>query len=165
MKRKRGPAPKGKKGKIQKKKDEDEELIAPGVDGGENAVDDESEFDGFSSDDDAAPESFSAVGVDTAAQSNGEPQTKKKRGKQAPPSQEELMEMFFRSASFQSNLFKLQVDELLSEVRVKYEKMDRVERILHQLRDALLQLADTEEQLVVQSLYGVNVSYIPSRPQ
>ena len=58
------------------------------------------------------------------------------------------MELVFRSSSFQSNLFKLQVDELLSEVRVKYDKMAKVETILHKLKDILLQLPGSEEQLV-----------------
>jgi U3 small nucleolar RNA-associated protein 22 len=151
MKRKRGPAPKGKKRKMQRREESEEEDTWDRIMAEKEAVEEEeSEFEGLASDHEDVPESAMSAKDNTAAPFSSELQPKKLRGRKTAQTQEEIMDLFFRSMSFQSNLFKLQVDELLSEVRVKYDKMEKVERILHQLREILLKLPDTEEQLVSQ---------------
>jgi U3 small nucleolar RNA-associated protein 22 len=152
MKRKRGPAPSKKETKAKDVAVEE----AGGMHGSdeetgiENA--DDSSFHGFSSDGDEMQ--VDGQETRTNGQQNGQSKERKK-GKKAEPTQEELMELMFRSSSFQSNLFKLQVDELLSEVRVKYDKMDKVEKILHQIKEVLTNVPETAEQLVLQSSYHI----------
>jgi U3 small nucleolar RNA-associated protein 22 len=117
-----------------------------GISGNEE---EEDSFQGFSSDEETIEEStFQPASV--RAPIEGSTSHAKKRGRKAEPTQEELMELMFRSSSFQSNLFKLQVDELLSEVRVKYDRMEKVETILHQLKGILMKLPASEEKLVFQ---------------
>jgi U3 small nucleolar RNA-associated protein 22 len=149
MKRKRGPAPHARKSRLKPKPkpkevesfDESEEWN--GVSGEEDS------FEGFSNDEEEQDQPIVQEDDDGAAGPvNGSAIHTKKRGKKAAPTQEELMELFFRSSSFQSNLFKLQVDELLSEVRVKYDKMDKVETVLHKLKEILTSLPESEEKLV-----------------
>ena|SRR5271170_4144779 len=151
MKRKRGPAPHGEKGrlkqvsfeKVEDATQSDEEMDIP--------LEEEDSFEGFSSDDD---ETFDKPTVQDEGKKdpvNGNSKAERKRGKKAAPTQEELMDLLYRSSSFQSNLFKLQVDELLSEVRVKYDKMEKVETILHKLKDILTHLPESREQLVFSS--------------
>ena len=151
MKRKRGPTSYGESvlQKQQPQENPDRESSEENaVSGGEDS------FEGFSSDEEDGEQTRMEADVDNANVVRGSTSaTAKKRVKKTAPTQEELMELVFRSSSFQSNLFKLQVDELLSEVRVKYYKMERVEKILHKLKDVLLHLPDSEEQLV-------NISYV-----
>lgn len=145
MKRKRGPAPSKKETRRKNDIVEEDEAVN-GLDQ-ENGVEntDDSSFEGFSSDGDEMQVDGSERTTD--GHQNGQSKEKKK-DKKAVPTQEELMELMFRSSSFQSNLFKLQVDELLTEARVKYDKMDKVERVLHQLKDVLTNIPETTEQLV-----------------
>lgn len=147
MKRKRGPAPHAKKSRL---KPRIEERNSDEQSEGENdVVGEEDSFEGFSTDeDDENGEAAIKGDSSNAGVVNGSTGPTKKRGKKAAPTQEELMELVFRSSSFQSNLFKLQIDQLLSEVRVKYDKMAKVETVLHKLKDVLMQLAGSEEQLV-----------------
>jgi U3 small nucleolar RNA-associated protein 22 len=148
MKRKRGPAPHIKKHRAKSERHEDQ--IDQDYSEGENDVlQEEESFKGFSSDEDEKQlEPRAENDKSTAFPANGTSSNKEKRATKSAPTQEELMELLFRSSSFQSNLFKLQVDELLSEVRVKYEKMEKVEAILHKLKDVLMQLPESQEQLV-----------------
>jgi hypothetical protein len=152
MKRKRGPAPHTKKHRV--KPGRHEEAIQENYSDGENDVfQEEDSFKGFSSDDDEKElEQLAENDKSVTIPENGAPGNNKKRGKISAPTQEELMELLFQSSSFQSNLFKLQVNELLSEVRVKYEKMEKVETILHRLKDVLMQLPESQEQLVPHDL-------------
>lgn len=145
MKRKRGPAPSKKEARRKNETVEDVEESSPSeAESGFENVEDDS-FEGFSSD--GKEMQVDGKGESMNGQQNTGPK-EKVRGKKIVPTQEELLELEFRSSSFQSNLFKLQVDELLSEVRVKYEKMERVERILHQLKDVLTNIPGTTEQMV-----------------
>jgi len=147
MKRKRGPAPQGKRSKL---KPEIAEQEADEISSGEDdVIGEEDSFEGFSTDeeDENGDASIEVAGSNSTAFNGSESKTKK-GGKKTAPTQEELMELVIRSSSFQSNLFKLQVDELLSEVRVKYEKMAKVEIILHILKEVLMELPESEEQLV-----------------
>jgi U3 small nucleolar RNA-associated protein 22 len=150
MKRKRGPAPKGRKKKVRTEEETEETEEWGGIAKEKEIVNDEAEFEEFSIEDEEVPES-AAPAPDGAGGPTARTARKKRHGEKAVPTQEEIMDLFFSSTSFQSNLFKLQVDELLSEVRVKYDKMDKVEGILHRLRDVLLQLPDSEEQLVLRA--------------
>src|SRR2546423_711194 len=145
MKRKRGPAP-SKNGTTRKNNSIEDDEAMNDLDE-ENGVEcaDDSSFEGFSSDGDE----MQVDGPERKTDGHQNGQSKeKKREKKAGPTKEELMERMGRSRSFQSNLFKLQVDELLSEVRVKYDKMDKVERVLHRLKDILTSIPETTEQLV-----------------
>lgn len=147
MKRKRGPAPHARKSRLKPETKEVESLDESeewnGVSG------EEDNFEGFSTDEEEQDQPIAQEDDDgVAGPANGSAIRTKKRGKKAAPTQEELMELLFRSSSFQSNLFKLQVDELLSEVRVKYDKMEKVETVLHKLKDILASLPESEEKLV-----------------
>jgi U3 small nucleolar RNA-associated protein 22 len=144
MKRKRGPAPREKHRKVKRKDEGENESES---EGGNALLEGESEeFGGFSSDGDRMDADQPKSGNEV--RQNGQADGTRKGGKKAAPMQEDLLDLFYRSSSFQSNLFKLQVDELLPEVRVKYEKMEKVESILHRLRVALLEFPSCEEQLV-----------------
>jgi U3 small nucleolar RNA-associated protein 22 len=149
MKRKRGPAPNGRQGReknSKKRQVEEDELD-------EEDLDEESSFKGFSEDENEDQE----IAVNGKTVTNGDGTKgilkKQKRGAKNVPTQEELTELFFQSSSFQSNLFKLQVDALLAEVRVKYDKMEKVEKVLHQLKGILTQLPESEEQLVFPQIF------------
>jgi U3 small nucleolar RNA-associated protein 22 len=149
MKRKRGPAPHAKKSRVKQT-----DTIVPNNfrDSGEegNDFDDEEDsFKGISGDEDQGQTPDSVASKEPVNNANGTTEKDKSRGgKMAAPAKGELMDLLFQSRSFQSNLFKLQVDQLLSEVRVKYDKMDKVERILHQIKDILASLTESPEQLV-----------------
>ena len=144
MKRKRRPAPHSKKSRPKKTDDTRSEALTEEKDSSE--WENES-FEGFS-DDEVEDVEETVAASRTSAAVNGHANNASKKQKKSAPTQEELMELHFRSSSFQSNLFKLQVDELLSEVRVRYDKMDKVERVLHRVKDILLQLPGSQEQLV-----------------
>lgn len=45
---------------------------------------------------------------------------------------------------FKSNIFKLQIDELVAEVRIKEAHVARIEKVLHRLHDCILQIPATE---------------------
>ena len=162
MKRKRGPAPQSKKSRLKPQhKDLDPQSSSEEWNGVSGEEDD---FEGFLTDEEEGGQVERAIEDDNGvvAPVNGSTSQAKKRGKKAAPTQEELMELLFRSSSFQSNLFKLQVDELLSEIRLKYEKMEKVETILHKLKDILMHLPESEEQSVFPPLCtGLKGSYIP----
>jgi hypothetical protein len=158
MKRKRGPAPR-EKGRRVKRKDENDagsisEENSDSVNRGEDS------FEGFSTDEDEFYQPAIATTQNKVLGQNGDSGVHRKRGKKPAPTQEELLDLYYRSSSFQSNLFKLQVDELLSEVRVKYDKMEKVEKILRQLRETLLQLPSGQEQLVPLPASKLTASYI-----
>lgn len=163
MKRKRGPAPHIRKHPVKSKKYED--TVDHDYSDKENDVlQEEDSFKGFSSDEDEKQwEPHDENEKSTALYANDTSSSKGKRAKKSAPTQEELMELLFRSSSFQSNLFKLQVDELLSETRVKYEKMEKVEMTLHKLKDILMQLPESQEQLVPKRFDNSNISYIHSK--
>jgi len=164
MKRKRGPAsreknPKSKKAKNLKDiQDSDEEK--------DSAYDDEV-FKGFSESDIEDHEEMQEDGendeVATAAPVNGKSNGVKKKGEKPALTQEELTELLYQSSSFQSTLFKLQVDELLSEIRVKYEKMEKLEGFLHEVKRVLESLPATDEQLVLLTLALADSSYTLSK--
>ena len=145
MKRKRGPAPSKKETRRKSEPVEEVEETSHLEDGSDLEDGEDGSFQGFSSD----GEEMQVDGQQVKANGHLNRQVAvKKRGVKAVPTQEELMELEFRSSSFQSNLFKLQVDELLSEIRVKHDKMEKVERILHRLKDILTNIPETAEQLV-----------------
>lgn len=150
MKRKRAPAPHGKKTRLKLKAKAAPEQIDSSDEEGRDIDNDEESFKGISDDDNREENDMGQTPEPEESQNNISGNLKKdhKRGKKPAPTKEELMELLFQSSSFQSNLFKLQVDELLSEVRLKYEKMEKIERILHKVKDTLINLPETSEQLV-----------------
>lgn len=46
---------------------------------------------------------------------------------------------------FKSNIFKLQIDELVSEIKIKEAHIGKIEKVLHRLHDCILMVPDTEE--------------------
>ncbi|GAO48189.1 Nrap protein [Saitoella complicata NRRL Y-17804] len=63
----------------------------------------------------------------------------------APPSREEIQGLQETSELYKSNIFKLEIDELLSEVRLNLEKMKSVEKALHHLRNVIDSIPETTE--------------------
>jgi hypothetical protein len=155
MKRKRGPAPRGNKRKHKRELEEEKRQQSDSeVD---DVIDkDEESFHGFSSDDEGQPGSQTLEDEDnarTAGPGNGHTA---KKSKKSAPSKEELIDLLLRSSPFQSNLFKLQTEELLAEVRVKYDKMTKLETALHRLKEVIMAIPTSEEQLVDYLVYCAN---------
>ena len=147
MKRKRGPAPHGKKVRIKPKETNEPDPVEDSDEEGNDFDDEEDSFKGISDDEQNHRPVVSEEPVNNV---NGTTKKDKSRGgKKIAPTKEELMDLLFQSSSFQSNLFKLQIDQLLAEVRIKHEKMEKVERILHKLKDILATLPESPEQLVL----------------
>ena len=150
MKRKRKLAPLRKKFRLKPEDISGPVSAESPVEDNETSGDDEDEFQGFSDVDEqnelsrteARAKNSNAAAVESGNNNHN------KHSRQRGPTKEELMELEFRASSFQSNLFKLQIDELLSELRVKYEKMRKVETVLHQLKDIIMNIPNTQEQLV-----------------
>ncbi|ORX83004.1 Nrap protein [Basidiobolus meristosporus CBS 931.73] len=61
------------------------------------------------------------------------------------PTNEEMQELKDATELFHSNLFKLQIAELLSEVRIDYTKMKPLEKTLHHLRSIFDSIPDRKE--------------------
>ena len=57
---------------------------------------------------------------------------------------DEMMELAEGQELFSSNLFRLQLAELLSEVRINYKKAKRTNKLLHGLKDTLEGLSSCE---------------------
>ncbi|KAI8056751.1 Nrap protein [Syncephalis plumigaleata] len=53
------------------------------------------------------------------------------------PSNEEIQSLQDTVELFKSNLFKLQIDEMLNEVRINYRKVEPLEKALHQIKSIL----------------------------
>lgn len=78
---------------------------------------------------------------------------------------DEMMELAEGQELFSSNLFRLQLAELLSEVRIHYRKAKRTNKLLHELKDTLEALPshemsseDVEESLGKRRLYRGDAS-------
>jgi len=151
MKRKRGPAPHGKKVRIKPKETNEFDPVEDSDEEGNDFDDEQDSFKGISDDEQhhrQTPDPL--VSEEPVNNVNGTTKKDKSRGgKKTAPTKEELMDLLFQSSSFQSNLFKLQIDQLLAQVRIKHEKMEKVELILHKLKDILTTLPDSPEQLVL----------------
>jgi len=143
MKRKRGPVPRGNKRKHKREVVEEQSKLGTGSEVDSDADGGEESFHGFSSDE---YEDIDEKDKPTAT-TGGTGRTAKKE-KNTAPTKDELIDVFLRSSSFQSNLFKLQTEELLSEVRVKYDKMTQVETVLHRLKEVIMAIPVSREQLV-----------------
>ncbi|OZJ05685.1 hypothetical protein BZG36_01432 [Bifiguratus adelaidae] len=55
----------------------------------------------------------------------------------AAPTRDEMQQLSEASELFKSNIFRMEVEELLTEVRIKYEKHKPLERLLHELKSIL----------------------------
>jgi len=147
MKRKRGPAPRGNKRKHNQEVAEEHGKSKSGSEADSDIDCDEESFHGFSSDQNADIEQ-EEIEKDKPTATNGGIGRAIKKEKKTSPTNDELMDVFLRSSSFQSNLFKLQTEELLSEVRVNYHKMTKLETVLHQLKEVIMAIPASHEQLV-----------------
>ena len=65
---------------------------------------------------------------------------------------DEMMELAEGRELFSSNLFRLQLAELLSEVRINYRKAKRTNKLLHGLKDTLEALPSHEVSTAACSL-------------
>jgi U3 small nucleolar RNA-associated protein 22 len=156
MKRKRGPAPRGNKRKHKRELEEKRQRSDSEVD---DAIDeDEESFHGFSSGDEDEPDSPTLEDEDKAATAGSSDKHTAKKAKKSAPSKEELVDLLLRSSPFQSNLFKLQTEELLAEVRVKYDKMTKLETALHRLKEVIMAIPTSKEQLVEYFIIGLTFS-------
>jgi U3 small nucleolar RNA-associated protein 22 len=143
MKRKRRPAPRKNKRTHNQVTVEEERIQESESEDDCDIEHDEESFHGFSTDDEELENE-----KDKETAHNGDIGHTAKKGKKSVPTKEELMDLFLRSSSFQSNLFKLQTEQLLSEVRVKYDKMASVEAALHGLKEVIMAIPTSDEQLV-----------------
>jgi len=80
---------------------------------------------------------------DSKAKSSSKPSSKSSLYK--IPTNDEIHALKDTSELFKSNIFKLQMDELLSEVRLNFDKIKPLETVLHQIRSKILGLTDIEE--------------------
>lgn len=119
----------------------------------EMSLDSEDDFEGFPDDNDGREDDPNDSGVefDSAAL--------KRHAKRVNHTKDELAELERNSSSFQSSFFKLQLDELLAEARVKYDKMQKVEKVLHQLKDIIMNIPTSQEQLVQSPPIRPDISY------
>lgn len=100
----------------------------------------ESELDEEEDEDDENTSSHAVNGTLTAVKHQGPP-TKKQR-KQITAQQ---VQMARETAElFKSNIFKLQIDELISEVKIKDAHIARAEKVLHRLYDCILLVPPVE---------------------
>ena len=72
------------------------------------------------------------------------------------PTADEMNELKETKELFKSNLFKLQIEELLSEVSIKYNKTSKLEGFLHRLKTALDELPEVEVPIY---LYILSILY------
>ena len=70
--------------------------------------------------------------------------TNAKKGKQAAPTTEEILELHEGQDLFRSNLFRLQLNELLSEVKVVQSKTTTTQNELRELKEVLEAIPDRE---------------------
>eukprot|EP00040_Diaphanoeca_grandis_P016705 m.86493 g.86493 ORF g.86493 m.86493 type:complete len:1260 (-) comp25975_c0_seq1:66-3845(-) len=77
----------------------------------------------------------------------------------ALPTHGEVRELEQTQYLFKSNLFKLQMDEMLAEVRVNKDKQTGLEQALHHLKTVVEKMADTEEKEmdVSETINGVHI--------
>jgi len=65
-----------------------------------------------------------------------------------PPTNEELQSIKETEQLFKSNVFRLQIEELLKEVKVSQPKLTKLEAALHHLRSLLEKLPAVEDKSV-----------------
>jgi hypothetical protein len=157
MKRKRGPAPRGNKRKY-KRKTEEEKGQQSDSETADVIDEDEESFHGFSSNDEGEDDAPTVEDEDGAATVAPSDRHTAKKSKKSTPSKEELLDLLLRSSPFQSNLFKLQMVELLAAVRVKYDKMTKLETALHRLKEVIMAIPTSKEQLVEYVITGLTGS-------
>ena len=86
--------------------------------------------------------------VDSVSEDESVSSQHPKNDKFRPPSSEELAEL--REAQlFQTNLFRMQVNEMLSEVKVDYSKVSNTTQALHDLKTAIDALVEKEVSIGV----------------
>ncbi|KND02445.1 rRNA-processing protein UTP22 [Spizellomyces punctatus DAOM BR117] len=71
------------------------------------------------------------------------------------PTNEEIQQLKETTDLFKSNLFKLQIDELLKEVRIDYSKTTALEKALRKIKDILDSLSDIPEVSVADGTSGL----------
>lgn len=103
----------------------------------------ENEFSGFSE------ESEGELDTEQNEQTNGQQPPKKKTKKQL--SAEDIQIARETAELFKSNIFKLQIEELLKEVKLKDGHISLLEKVLHRLHDLISQVAPIENQTLAQA--------------
>ncbi|TPX30639.1 hypothetical protein SmJEL517_g05826 [Synchytrium microbalum] len=87
--------------------------------------------------DDDHADMLGGVEAESPADADGKlpPRKKKRTTHIKPPTHDEIQQLKDTSELFKSNLFKLQLEEMLSEVRVKYTRMTTLDGMLHKLKN------------------------------
>jgi len=122
-------------------------------DDAEDAEDDEDDEDMEDDDDEedhAAAENghskkrpHAAVGQNIGGGSSG-PKSKKAKSGTVVPTNDEVAALRQTEELFKSNLFKLQLEELLKELHVDYDRLSKLDPMLHALKANLEGMATTE---------------------
>jgi U3 small nucleolar RNA-associated protein 22 len=68
------------------------------------------------------------------------PSSKRSGGLYRPPTTDELNELKDTETLFKSNLFRMQISELLAEVGVKEKRVKQIEPVIHKIRDAITRM-------------------------
>ncbi|KAJ3413517.1 hypothetical protein HDV05_007900 [Chytridiales sp. JEL 0842] len=169
---------------VQKKKIKMDNSNLSKVDDDEDDVDAESDQDGEDDDDDDQEEDDEEdedddedddeeeeedeFDVDLAPAMNfsgsQSQQTNKKKSGAAlykPPTNDEMQQLKDNTDLFQSNLFKLQIDELLKEVKLDYvNKTSALDKTLHKMKDIFDSMSDLPDLSVMEAVEKMKSSKI-----
>ncbi|KAI9488082.1 Nrap protein [Zychaea mexicana] len=130
---------------IDEIEDDDQDLMAASA----NYIDDDDDDEG---DDDDWEEQTDEDGSDSDEDATGEGESKKKRNKTDHDDDAvaggELEGLKETAELYKSNIFKLEIDELLQEVSVDYDKHKKLMNALHQLKTIFENIPEGKEELV-----------------
>ncbi len=131
--------------------DDSEDLMANAHEYEESGSDvDDLVMEQFASEDDE-----DAINDETTETTADRPQKRKSTA----PTAQEIQELKESESLFKSNLFKFEMDELLQEVRVNYEKCSSLENAVRKLKDIFENIQDQPEAEVNVSFHEMYHSY------
>lgn len=113
------------------------------------------DFSGFSDEDDESDES----GDESTKNGNGS--TMKIHGRPTKKQRKQLTAQDVQLARetaelFKSNIFKLQIDELVNEVKIKEAHVTRIEKVLHRLHECISQVQPVEDLTLEEAERAIN---------
>lgn len=106
---------------------------------------------GLSSDDDSSGSSDEEEDENAAAQAPKTHPGRLTKKQKRQLSAQEVQVARETAELFKSNIFKLQIDELIKEVKLKELHVTRIEQVLHRLHDCVLQVPSTEALLLAEA--------------
>lgn len=95
-----------------------------------------------------------ATGGETSVRTHG-----KQKSLYAIPSRDEMSQLKNTSLLFKSNIFRLKVEEMLSEVRPKYEKSSALDFVLRQIKTRLESVENIESALLPDAIKKLSTHY------